>query len=74
MQSPDSGLVAPDVVLQLAMEPEAAAARGGFGEERYEKLEFQKQVGERDRTSFHPVKSLYTRNAGKDVVDRKDVR
>ena len=32
------------MVLQLKMDPEAAAARGGFGDERYEKLAFQKQV------------------------------
>lgn len=32
------------MVLHLAMDPAASASRGGFGEERYEKLEFQKQV------------------------------
>ena len=43
-QAPDKGLVAPDVVLFLAMDPAAAASRGGYGGERYEKLAFQKQV------------------------------
>ena len=43
-QAPDRGLLAPDVVLFLAMDPAAAASREGFGEERYEKLAFQQQV------------------------------
>jgi len=43
-QAPDRGLIAPDVVLFLAMDPAAAASREGFGEERYEKLAFQQQV------------------------------
>ena len=34
--APDAGLPAPDVVLYLDLSPAAAAARGGFGEERYE--------------------------------------
>jgi hypothetical protein len=32
------------VVLFLAMDPAAAASRGGYGGERYEKLAFQQQV------------------------------
>ncbi len=34
--APDAGLPAPDVVLYLDLPPAVAAARGGFGEERYE--------------------------------------
>ena len=34
--APDAGLPAPDAVLYLDLAPAAAAARGGFGEERYE--------------------------------------
>ena len=62
MQNPDSGLVAPDVVIQLAMEPEAAAARGGFGEERYEKLEFQKQVSRSNRAFSYPARGFIYKN------------
>ena len=42
--APDTGLIAPDVVYFLELSPEAAAARGGFGEERYERPAFQQAV------------------------------
>jgi hypothetical protein len=35
--APERGLPAPDVVIYLSITPEAAAKRGSFGEERYEK-------------------------------------
>ena len=40
------GLPRPDVVVFLDLEPEEAEKRGGFGEERYEKKEFQGRVRE----------------------------
>ena len=40
-RQPDRGLPRPDVVYFLDVSPEEAAKRGGFGEERYEKAEFQ---------------------------------
>ncbi|KFM75698.1 Thymidylate kinase, partial [Stegodyphus mimosarum] len=40
----DVGLPKPDLVLYLDLSPEAMAARSGFGEERYEKEEFQNEV------------------------------
>ena len=43
-QAPDAGLPAPDAVLLLRLSSEAAAQRGEFGKERYEKVEFQAQV------------------------------
>ena len=43
-KAPDAGLPAPDAVLFLSLSPEAAAVRGGYGEERYEKAEFQAAV------------------------------
>jgi dTMP kinase len=45
-RAPDSGLPKPDLVLFMNLTPEKAAERGGFGEEIYEKLEFQKKVFE----------------------------
>jgi dTMP kinase len=42
--APDEGLPAPDVVLFMDLPPGDAAARGGFGGERYEKPEFQTSV------------------------------
>ncbi|XP_047317499.1 thymidylate kinase [Impatiens glandulifera] len=43
-KAPDVGLLAPDVVLYLQIPPEKAAERGGYGNERYEQLEFQRKV------------------------------
>ncbi|KAG2442409.1 hypothetical protein HXX76_002495 [Chlamydomonas incerta] len=39
-------LPAADLVVHMTMSPEATAARGGYGEERYEKVEFQARVME----------------------------
>ena len=38
LQAPDSNLPAPDATIYLNMTPEAAAKRGGYGSERYEKV------------------------------------
>jgi dTMP kinase len=40
----DRGLIRPDVVLFLKIDPESAAKRGNYGEERYENVEFQSKV------------------------------
>ncbi|KAF5383853.1 hypothetical protein D9615_003793 [Tricholomella constricta] len=45
-RAPDVSLPAPDLALFLDITPEAAKARGGYGEERYEKEEMQRRVGE----------------------------
>lgn len=44
LQAPENGLPAPDRVLYLSLDVAAAAARGGFGVERYEKKEMQYEV------------------------------
>lgn len=43
-RSPEIGLPQPDLVLFLDISEEAAALRGGYGEERYEKREIQDRV------------------------------
>ncbi|KAK9823807.1 hypothetical protein WJX72_005643 [[Myrmecia] bisecta] len=43
-KAPEFGLPAPDLVFFLQLSVEAAAARGGYGEERYEKEAFQEEV------------------------------
>ena len=43
-QAPDTGLPAPDLVLFMDLAPAAAAARGGYGGERYEVPAFQAAV------------------------------
>uniref|UniRef100_A0A060THF9 Thymidylate kinase n=1 Tax=Blastobotrys adeninivorans TaxID=409370 RepID=A0A060THF9_BLAAD len=42
--NPDKGLPYPDVTIFLDVSEEVAKQRGGYGEERYEKLEFQRKV------------------------------
>lgn len=43
-KQPDVGLPKPDCVIFLQLSPEAGAKRNGFGEERYEKTQFQNKV------------------------------
>ncbi|KAK0589228.1 hypothetical protein LWI29_011286 [Acer saccharum] len=43
-KAPEIGLLAPDLVLYLDMPPELL--KGGYGDERYERLEFQKKVAQ----------------------------
>lgn len=43
-KAPDAGLLKPDLVVYLTLSPEAMARRGGFGDERYETTEMQKNV------------------------------
>lgn len=45
-KAPENGLLAPDLVAYLDISPDKAAERGGYGDERYEKLEFQQKVAE----------------------------
>ncbi|KAJ7588260.1 thymidylate kinase-domain-containing protein [Mycena floridula] len=43
-RSPDVSLPAPDLTLFMDITPEKAKERGGYGEERYEKMKMQQQV------------------------------
>ncbi|KAL0547458.1 hypothetical protein IC582_017394 [Cucumis melo] len=43
-KAPEVGLPAPDLVLYLEISPEMAAERGGYGSERYERIDFQNKV------------------------------
>lgn len=51
--SPEKGLPKPDLVLFLEIDPEVQSKRKGFGDEVYEKAEFQKKV----RESYNKIKS-----------------
>lgn len=42
--SPDKGLPAPDMTFFLDVSESVAQSRGGYGQERYEKVEFQRAV------------------------------
>lgn len=43
-KAPDSGLPRPDLVIYMRVDPEKAKNRADYGEERYEKIEFQSKV------------------------------
>mmetsp|Transcript_43337 Transcript_43337/g.41741 ORF Transcript_43337/g.41741 Transcript_43337/m.41741 type:complete len:167 (+) Transcript_43337:161-661(+) len=45
-KGPDRGLLKPDLVFYMDIDPEKIAVREGYGQERYEKVEFQKKVKE----------------------------
>ena len=53
--APDAGLPAPDLVLFLEVPVEVAESRGEYGEERYEKREFQAKV----RAAFEGLKARF---------------
>ena len=55
-KSCDDGLIAPDCIIYLDMSVEDAAKRGNYGEERYEKEEFQRTV----RSKFMELKQRDT--------------
>lgn len=51
LQAPDLGLLKPDVFFFLNVSEEEQVRRAGFGQERYEKREFQRNVAE----IFHKI-------------------
>lgn len=63
-RAPEVGLPRPDLVVFLDLSEEAAAARGGFGDERYETSEMQRRV----RALFWGLK------AGRVVVGGEEVQ
>lgn len=68
----DAGLPRPDKVIFLDLEPEQAEKRGGFGDEKYEKKEMQKEVRwEFLRLRFTPEESsdMVVVNAGAGVEE-----
>ena len=48
-KGPDRGLPAPDLVIYMRAGHAVAAERSGFGEERYEKAEFQDKVSQQSQ-------------------------
>ena len=53
-KSPDHGLPEPDLVLFIDLPPEVASVRAGYGEERYEKIDFQIKVRKMFDQLFNP--------------------
>eukprot|EP00262_Sarcandra_glabra_P006543 TRINITY_DN1887_c0_g1_i5.p1 TRINITY_DN1887_c0_g1~~TRINITY_DN1887_c0_g1_i5.p1 ORF type:complete len:231 (-),score=20.86 TRINITY_DN1887_c0_g1_i5:359-1051(-) len=57
-KAPEMGLLAPDLVVYLDIPPEKASERGGYGEERYEQLEFQRKVAQHYQILCDPTWKL----------------
>jgi dTMP kinase len=62
---PERGLPAPDLIIFLELSAEAAKQRGGYGDEIYEKVEFQQKVA----TAFGGLKTPAWKviDAGRDL-------
>ena len=68
-KSCDNGLPSPDVIIYLDMPVEEAAQRGQFGEERYEKIDFQIKV----REQFMKLKETVVDNRWHTLDARKSI-
>jgi len=71
-KSPDAGLPAPDLVVFLDIAPEAAALRGGYGEERYEKREMQERVRGKFKRVAESVEGWVELDAGRGLEEVKE--
>ncbi|CAM9342418.1 unnamed protein product, partial [Ectocarpus fasciculatus] len=74
-KSCDDGLIAPDCIIYLDMTVENAAKRGNYGEERYEKEEFQRAVRsqflelkQRDTVPWFVIDATQTKEAIHDSI------
>ncbi|XP_055919026.1 thymidylate kinase [Eupeodes corollae] len=59
-QAPEKGLIQPDIVFYLKADIDALTSRSNFGEERYEKKEFQKSVSNVFNQIYEAEKSYWT--------------
>jgi len=65
-RAPDRSLPRPDLVFFLSIPVEIISKRASFGEEKYEKIEFQKKVSE---AFAHIVENYWVTLDGNDKVD-----
>ena len=75
----DKGLIAPDCIIYLDISVEEASKRGNFGEERYEKIDFQnkirekfmqlKQEDEESKNDHVPVPNWHVLDATKSIEE-----
>ena len=70
-REPEVGLPRPDICLFLDITPEAAAGRGGFGNEKYETTKMQKRVRELfyDLSRLPDGEDLRIVNAGQSIEE-----
>lgn len=66
-RAPDVGLPQPDLVLFLDLDDAAAAQRGGYGEERYERRDVQTRVRTAFLALFSGDRAVVRIDAGRDV-------
>lgn len=66
-RAPDIGLPEPDLVVFLDVSEQIAKERGGFGEERYEKAELQKQVRVAFMKLFNGLQQVTIVDAGMSI-------
>ena len=72
-RTPEVGLPRPDLVIFLDLDQDQAKARGGWGEEAYEKAEMQRQVRELFwGLSLGRVKSGQTSSVGQELRFRQE--
>lgn len=69
--APDVGLPLPDAVLYLDLSADIAAKRGAYGEERYEKMEFQLRV-KKVYESLFVASTWHTVNASQEEARVRD--
>lgn len=59
--SPDRGLIRPDLIIFLDADPDVLSSRPGYGEEKYERADFQKKVQSAFKRIFSEEKYLIVR-------------
>lgn len=67
--SPEHGLPRPDIVFYLEAEADALLSRGNYGEERYEKKEFQTKVAQIYETVYEKEKAYWHKIDAKQSQD-----
>ncbi|CAN8248483.1 unnamed protein product [Cochlearia groenlandica] len=70
-KTPEIGLLAPDCVFYLDISPEKAAERGGYGDERYEQVEFQRKVADFYQTLRDPSWKIIDAGEDMEEVEKK---
>jgi dTMP kinase len=70
-QSCDIGLPAPDIIIYLDIPVEDASQRGNYGEERYEKTDFQMKVREKFMTLKDNDDNFYSNPTKWYVIDAR---
>ena len=63
----ETGLPCPDLVLYFKVDPEKVRLRANYGEERYEKVEFQARIAEKYKELFESLPYVKEIDANQDI-------